>query len=127
MTHRDRGDEEIRALLSAAHRASPSAPPFARLWRRASPRRLRRWRLAAAAAGLIALVLLGRLAQLPSSPAERASGSGRDALPILASALPETPLDFLLDTPGRELLLAAPRLGGTPSEFRLQPRHEPGD
>ncbi len=97
-------DDELREWLAEAHR-SDAPPPFSKLWRAAAPAAPRQRRrlllvLGSLAATSAAAVLL--LARLPHSP------SPRSQMQPLAY---QTPLDFLLKTPGSELLEAPPRLG----------------
>lgn len=100
-------DDELREWLVEAHRTD-APPPFSKLWRASPVSRRHRRRLplvlgsvaaAAAAATAAALLLLAFL------PHHRSSVSQLEPLAYQA------PLDFLLKTPGSELLVASPRLG----------------
>jgi hypothetical protein len=99
--------ERFGALRGEDERA---APDFARLSRRPAPR-LPRWR-ALAWAGAAALVVLAVVLGRPwSSRAPRQS----QAAPSITTWT--SPTDFLLETPGRQLLQAAPASGRRWIEF----------
>ena len=115
----DRDDERQRQLVREAladeHRArARRAPPFERLWAQAAAtaegartagRRRPRIRLAVAAAlaALVGAVAVGLWLDVRR-------GSQQDRALRLAAAVGEwrAPLDFLLDTPGREWLESTP-------------------
>jgi len=102
-------DRDLRELFAASRRQEAAqAPPFDRLWQRARAaarsapaRAARRLGYAAAAAGVLAAaLLLWRPVFHETEPALEAS--------ILAW---RAPTDFLLETPGAELLSTVPKLG----------------
>ena len=118
----DAGDRELREFLVAAgRRVADQAPSFDRLRARAHEdagrRRRRRVRVAAlAAASLVAMTLgLGlRSVERREARFESAFASAR------AMGAWEAPLDFLLETPGRDVLRGAPRLpSADPSLFTV--------
>jgi hypothetical protein len=137
-------DPDLRRLFAALRRQEePAAPRFASLWGEAARRRetrreasaRRRFRPAAfagaAAAAIAAVAVLAvlafaglgwfRTAELPSQ-----RSASRPSAPWLADWRP--PTDFLLRTPGREFLSAAPAFGPSGSlGFEPPPRRQPSD
>jgi hypothetical protein len=104
-------DRELRRHFAAQRREElEEAPPFRRVWAaarasRANGRPRRRGRLAAAAAAALTLALLALLWRRP----ER--GPAPDPETSASIAQWKSPTDFLLATPGRELLSTVPSLG----------------
>ena len=92
-------DEELRRRIAEAHR-DDAPPPFAALVAR---KRRRRWRLALAPIALAAAALLALLLVRPPRPRPQ---------PPSPSLYVDSrgPLDFLLQTPGGELLRDTPHL-----------------
>jgi len=95
-----------------------STPDFDRMWRRAhhpadAPSPTGAWRLALAAAAITviggAAALLHRSSQTVSAP------------PLLSITEWKSPTDFLLDTPGREILDTIPKLGEPPAAIDPAP------
>ena len=96
-------DEELRDWLAKAHQ-NDAPPPFSKLWRAAPAARRHRRRLplvlgSFAAAAAAAVLLWARLPHPRSQVSE---------VQLLAY---QAPLDFLLKTPGSELLTSSPGLG----------------
>jgi hypothetical protein len=100
-------DADLRrafAALRESERQEP--PPFARLWQSAGRRRRARpFLLAAAGAAAVAAALLAAWLLRPQAPVPARAA----AVPSLSRWRPAT--DFLLRTPGRELLGEPPALG----------------
>lgn len=99
-------DREIRALFQQVPR-SP-APPFRRLWssarEQAQPRaRLRRRAFGVVATAAAVVLLWAVIGIRDSNPGDRLSEE------LLAQTHWNGPLDFLLETPGDELLRTTPR------------------
>ena len=102
----DQEDRELARRFAALRRAElEAAPPFRRVWAAAQAQRrpLPRVRFVVAA---VALTILGLLWLRPDPG--RAPESGIS--PSIAQW--RSPTDFLLATPGRELLSTVPALGG---------------
>ena len=101
---RDREDRSLREFFAAVH-ADDRAPAFERLARGPRPRRRASWKPAVAAAVLVAGLSLAWLAPRLGGP-----GLSEAEQMALASELSswQAPLDFLLETPGREILSSAP-------------------
>lgn len=102
----------LRELFEAARRQDEaSAPGFREVLRRDPPReRAVRIPLAARLASVVTVLsLVGLLAvsHRVAGPAGDPSAEGE----LLSSARWSGPTDFLLATPGRELLLSTPRIG----------------
>lgn len=129
--HDPRGDRDediqLAALLDEAHRGD-APPPFARLFVARPPGRRTRRRLAWASMAVAAAVALaiGLWPRSRSGPARpdfelaRATSAPPDAavaarIDEMAASLDRwrAPTDFLLDTPGKELLTETPRLDDT--------------
>lgn len=112
MTETERERQLLRSALAERHRASRrQTPPFELLWSRAvagmrSPRRARRGLLALAAAAVV-LVLAATVAwRILDRHSHREL---ERALTVAAGAGGwRAPLDFLLETPGRQWLEATP-------------------
>lgn len=102
-------DDEDRDLLRwfAAQRRHDleAAPPFRRMWAAARARRRPRPRVRFAVAA-VALVILALLWLRPDTGPAPESGTSASI------AQWRSPTDFLLATPGRELLSTVPALGG---------------
>ncbi len=94
-------DSRLRAALAEAHRADPTAPPFARVWgaQRRPAARARRWVFAGGLAAAAALVTWVAVRPAPAPPTWRPSGTRWVA-----------PTDFLLDTPDLVTLRTLPSL-----------------
>ncbi len=125
MPDSDREREMLREVLAEGHRASGRrTPPFAALWARAtaeagSPHRARRPVLAVAAVAAV-LVLA---ATITLWNVQRQSQGELERAMTIATAVGEwqAPLDFLLETPGREWL-ETPRWSPRPgTELGLTP------
>lgn len=97
-------DRDLRARFAELRRQDAlRAPEFAGLIRRSRPPMFRRMAVAAVCvlvAGLLVLVLYPR----------------RPAPPALSLTQWRSPTDFLLQTPGRDLLRSVPRFGAWPEE-----------
>lgn len=106
-------DERLRSLFAELH-AGDNPPTFERLARRRHGRRrpVRRW--AAAAAALALAAALAWTWARTTGPTGTTERSAADEL-ALASSLSRwrAPLDFLLETPGSELLTVTPNFGGS--------------
>jgi hypothetical protein len=118
MRHDEDDDRDLSRAFAALRREDAErAPPFDAVLTMAELRRGRRRlrpRLAAIAAGLMAVIGLVVLSSRPPAP----------ALPRAASVEQWTaPTDFLLRTPGCEILETAPRIGAGPF---LAPLHDAG-
>jgi hypothetical protein len=97
-------DDMLRRRFSVLRREEEQhAPEFARLWhgRADARRRQTRW-FAAASCALIALLALLWMHSAQRRPAERTVASITEW---------KAPTDFLLETPGRELLRTVPEIG----------------
>lgn len=108
-TDRDH-ERELRSFFEAVHRQQ-APPPFRSLWRERRPRRSGRRALIPrlAVAGTLAAVMIWALLRTPGGPEEPATGDA--ALEVVAAGTLtgwRGPLDFLLRTPGRELLESTP-------------------
>ena len=102
----DDEDRELRRWFAAQRREElEAAPPFRRVWAAARARRRPRPRVRFAAAA-VALAILGLLWLRPDRGPAPESGTS----PSIAQW--RSPTDFLLATPGRELLSTIPALGG---------------
>lgn len=113
-------DERLRDLFRAADRAQRAgAPPFAGLLRRERPPRTYRLALLAAAASLL---LAGVI--IHSLRASRPAPSAPDS--FFSSVRWEGPTDFLLETPGKEILDTTPRIGAPPPPEDGSPEPEKG-
>jgi len=100
----DEDDRELRRRFAALRREEvEAAPPFRRVWAAARagrrPRPSGRFALAAVALGLLALLWF----RPGPAPESRTSSS---------VAQWKSPTDFLLATPGREMLSTVPAFGG---------------
>ena len=117
-------DERLRNLFRDADRAQRAgAPPFAGLLRisRERPRRNDAYRvglLAAAASILLAGLVIHSLRD--SRPATSPPDS------FYSSVRWEGPTDFLLETPGKEILDTTPRIGAPPPPEDGSPEPEKG-
>ncbi len=129
MTETERERELLKRALAEAHRSTRRrTPAFGVLWSRAVAARKRprrapgSRRLALGAAAAAALVLAATLALWT---ADRQSRSELEGAMTIAAALGEwkAPLDFLLETPGKEWLEAAPRWdpAAAAERWRLDP------
>ncbi len=115
-SHTERERQLLRGALAEGHRSGRRrTPPFEELWSRAvaessaalsGRRRGPRIRLAVAAAAVAVLVVASTIALWTESRRSRQLDVALSA----AAAVGEwrAPLDFLLDTPGREWLAATP-------------------
>ena len=116
-------DDELRRLLRESHRHDPPPPSFRRQWRHATRHSEPRadenwWRLSlpsvittvGVAAALI-LALAGARVALDGSLTDDPHAAAMTRVGAFEPPLP-TPLDFLLQTPGAELLGTTPTLGG---------------
>lgn len=123
MPEHDPFDDRSRTLFRYARRLEPEPPPFERLWQQAvrqrdvrqrAPRVGRRPSLRRALIPTLAAVLLLTVASAWLGKV-RASRQAAEVHALLASvrAATATPLDFLLETPGSELLRQTPRFGET--------------
>jgi hypothetical protein len=120
-----RRDAELKARLKdAGQRTAEDAPPFAPMWsralahRRSRRRRGLRLRLSVAAALLVVSTLL-----VHSQVRERIAFKKAKVVAMEMSQW-RAPLDFLLQTPGREWLEATPSLNllpGIESDLSLPP------
>lgn len=121
------GDERLRAFFREAH-ADDRPPPFRRLARAtaAPPRpRIGRWRSALAATAVAAIALgIGWWATQPVGDDAPLSEADQIALARELSSW-DAPLDFLLETPGSELLTAPPSFELL--DLALPPDVEPAD
>jgi hypothetical protein len=97
-------NESLRSRFAGLRREDERrAPEFAALWRRreSSRRRSFRW----LAAGACALIALGAMLWMRSSPRYPENNA-------VASIVEwQAPTDFLLETPGREVLRSVPEIG----------------
>ncbi len=126
MTHEPHDREAVKEALSEAHRATRRQPPeFATLWSRAagqmrSRRSARTTRLAGAAAALALAAGIGLWT------AERHSRAELEDAMATAAAISEwrAPLDYLLDTPGRQWLETTPSWG---VDLATEPWDPPAD
>ena len=118
MTH---DDPDLRDIFAALRREDERVtPPFQRLWRAGVPRGAMasavrtRWILATAGvAGIVTLVLVfGRATPRVNVPHQS----------TVSLSNWRAPTDFLLQTPGRDLLATVPRLGiQTPPDVLKEP------
>jgi hypothetical protein len=125
-------DETLRGQFAALRREDEqSVPGFAGLWRvrpgrvrpgRVRPRSSRRWDCWLAAAACVVVILAGLLwlrSVQPGSNVER----------TVSITEWKAPTDFLLETPGRELLRTVPRLesnvGGLGGYIAPKPQRRP--
>lgn len=124
-------DRELRSVLREGHAAlDSSAPPFRSLWdeavRRAPAARRRRTARRALAASLLLVAGLAGAWRLLGPAGSGPAGSDNPGVPPgllrLAASLNtwQAPLDFLLHTPGEELLRDVPAFPGNPV-LRLSP------
>jgi hypothetical protein len=123
----ERGEDRLRGLFEAWRREADAAvPPFERFLKeqggrsRPRPRRIRFLRLTAAAA-LAAVIVLGRLAGREAPPA------APSRVPVSTLASWKSPTDWLLKTPGREMLDSVPALGRVAHGDLKLPDLEKGD
>ena len=121
-THRD---AELKALLKeAGQRATKDAPPFAPMWSRALARgRSRRRRGLRLRFAIAAAVLVVSTLVIHSQIRERIAFKKAEVAALEMSQW-RAPLDFLLQTPGREWLAATPSLNllpGIESDLSLPP------
>ncbi len=101
----DDEDRDLRRRFAALRRQELEAvPPFRRVWAAARARRRPRPRVRFAVAA-VALAILGLLWLRPDTRPAPESGTS----PSIAQW--RSPTDFLLATPGRELLSTVPALG----------------
>jgi hypothetical protein len=113
-------DERLRDRFRAADRAQRAqAPPFADLLRRERPVRPRRFLVLAAAASILLAAIVADFLR-ESRPAPPRPD------PFYSSARWKGPTDFLLETPGDELLHAIPRIGAPPTPEDGSPEPEKG-
>ena len=109
-------DQELRALLRARReREEHPAPAFRKLWSAARARRNPRWRTRRLRYALAAVALVAAVGAYAVT-ALRSSSPPDPALLQVASLSRqldewEAPLDFLLETPGIEILESAPQFG----------------
>src|SRR5262249_49464077 len=99
------GDEQLRRRFGDLRREDEwRAPQFAALWRsrQRKRQRLSRW----FAAGASAVLVLAGLLWL------RSVQHGPENAPAASITAWKAPTDFLLETPGRELLRTVPAIGG---------------
>src|SRR5262249_30701676 len=111
-----RGDEQLRRRFADLRQEDGRrAPPFAALWRRRQrkPERRIRWVFVAAAAVIVFAGLFWLRAVRPRPT---------DATVASITAW-KAPTDFLLETPGRDLLRTVPEIGGW-SGFTQAPQPE---
>lgn len=115
-------DDTIRAAIAEAHRDDGAgAPPFAASWRaargRIAARRSHRpaiWLGAGFGLATVAAALL--LWMRPPAPRDQVAAAPDATIAAAPSAVDlsagswRTPLDFLLDTPGRDVLRTVPAL-----------------
>ena len=107
-------DPELRRRFAAQRREElEAAPSFGRVWAAARAKRRPRRRLRL----VVAAVALALAALLWLRPDQGPAPEPRTALPI---AEWKSPTEFLLATPGRELLSTVPALGG-PAMLDLGP------
>jgi hypothetical protein len=104
-------DAGLRRLFQEAREADEaSAPRFGAVPRRRIPI-YRRWREYATASVVAALALVVALFVRPQAP----EGPPSNAVPVETNVLTferwTAPTDFLLETPGRELLSSTPAIG----------------
>jgi len=115
-SQRGPSDEELRELFSVLRGEDEAhAPPFMAEQgrRRNGPPLPSGWRLAAASV-FAATVLLAVLVWLRHGPPRIPGVPGRGPVPVISITEWKPPTDFLLNTPGREILRTAPVI-------RLQP------
>ena len=103
----DDEDRELRRWFAAQRREDlEAAPPFGRVWAAARAKWRPRPRVRLAVAGALALAVLTLLWLHPDTGPAPESGTSQSI------AQWRSPTDFLLATPGRELLSTVPALGG---------------
>ena len=112
-------DERLREFFRRVH-ADDRVPSFAEIARPGAerPAPSRRPALAAAAAVLVAALALVWWVPRAADRATDLTDEEQLALAVELSAF-EGPLDFLLDTPGREVVYQPPRLGASAFEMPL--------
>lgn len=114
-SQRGPSDEELRELFSILRSEDEAhAPPFMAEQgrRRNGPPLPSGWRLAAAS--VFAATVLAALVWLRQGPPRIAGVPGRGPVPVISITEWKPPTDFLLNTPGREILRTAPVLGLQP-------------
>lgn len=122
---REGADRDLRERFSALRREDrEEAPAFARVWNAARSRgRARGGRLAIlgflTAAGVVALVVATIPRIQPPAPPRRHPGA-KNLVPSITAWTP--PTDFLLRTPGREVLGTLPRIGRNLPGYPVAPR-----
>jgi hypothetical protein len=100
-------DRELRRRFAAQRREElETAPPFRRVWAAARAKRPPRPRVRLAVAAAVALTFVALLWLRPDTGPAPESGTS------LSIAQWRSPTDFLLATPGSELLSTVPALGG---------------
>jgi hypothetical protein len=110
-------DSDLRAQFASSRRAAEAkTPSFERVLGRA-PRRPDPVFRGLAAAASVVLVAIAAAMLWPSN--SHRSPTGNPAAPMLADW--RAPTDFLLDTPGREILYAIPDMGRYPSALGPSP------
>lgn len=98
-------DDALRDRFTMLRREEEQqAPEFASLWRRTvrAPRSKKQWRIAAACL----LIMVAAVLWLRSTQRRNADFS------VASITDWKAPTDFLLETPGRELLRTVPEIGG---------------
>lgn len=93
-------EQRLRGDVAVLKRAAPAAPPFETMWRRPAPAR-RRWPVMVPLSSIAAaamLLLVCRVERRSAAPSTVAAAAPALMAPV---ALEPAPLDFLLDTAGR--------------------------
>jgi hypothetical protein len=110
-------DADLRARFAVLRREEQPAPEFASLWRRRpnSSRGRALW-LMAAACGAIVLAAIVWQSATPRRPHD---------LSVASITEWKAPTDFLLETPGRELLRTVPQIGEWPGYTATAPQNGP--